>query len=266
MLTTIKPCRFDRPLRVVCRRRGAALLEVIFALTILLLAMGVIGMAFRNGQVNMERSDRLARAMAMTERLVVEMDSGLLELEELEQSGWFGEESIPGLSWRVEVVPEDQLPELLRIAVHVYLGDPDGTEDERQHVLTTHVYRMKPRGIDFERDFGFDQDQIDQLTEVIPGGAAVFDPQNFDPRALAQLDMETLIELLPELIQAFGGGLVSGEMGNIIQAVQSGDTSALGGLANQLQNQQGGNTGGDSGNSSDGKEPRSFQEAGGGRR
>lgn len=213
------------------------LLEVVISLGILLVAMGVIGLAFNNGRQKVEFAERMIRAMLMTEKLVAEMDTDLLDLEDREQSGWFGGESIPGMSWRVEVNPADQIPGMLEIDISIYMGDPDGSADERQLLLFTRVERIEPRGIDFEKDFGMDEDQIAQLTDLIPGGTQFLDPTNFDPRSLAQMDLDTLVDLLPTLIQAFGSSLGQGQIDQLIQAVQSGD---LGALQNAAGAQQGG--------------------------
>ncbi len=212
------------------------LLEVVVSLAILILAMGVIGLAFNNGNYRVNRAEERIQALIMTERLIAEMDTKILDLEEITEgsgeSGFFGEESIEGLSWRVEVESSPRVEGLLEVDFFIYMGDPDD-EDERQFVMHTRVFRPEPRGIDFERDFGLDEDQIQLLMDAIPGGAAVLDPTNFDPRSLAQLPLDDLIELLPTLIQAFGGNFGGLQMDQIIEAVQSGDTQALQDIAGQ---------------------------------
>jgi hypothetical protein len=171
----------------------------------------------------------------MTERLLSELDLGLIEMTAQELTGGFGEESIPGMTWKIEWGPDINLQGIVKIDVSIFMGDPDGPEDRRQFVSTTHVYRAEPRNINFETDFGFTQDQIDQLTEAIPGGAAVFDPANFDPRSIAQLPLETLRDLLPALIEAFGAGMLSGgQLDTLLQAARSGDVGALQDMAGQM--------------------------------
>lgn len=226
------------------------LLEVVISLGILLVAMGVIGLAFNNGRQKVEFAERMVRAMLMTEKLIAEMDTALLDLKDQEQSGWFGEESIPGMSWRVEVNPSSRVKGLLEVDISIYMGDPDGSADEHQLLLATRVERAEPRGIDFQKDFGLDEDQIAQLTDAIPGGAQVLDPTNFDPRSLAQLDLDSLVELLPTLIQAFGANLGQGQIDQLIQAAQSGD---LGALQNAAGTQPGGTQPGGTGNSIGGR-------------
>ena len=99
---------------------------------ILLLTMSVVGLTFRNGQYNIELAERMTRARLMTERLTAEMDTGLLDLEEREQSGYFGAETMPNMSWRLEVEDSTRVEGLLEIDIYVYMGDPDGTDDERR--------------------------------------------------------------------------------------------------------------------------------------
>ncbi|MFH1418856.1 MAG: hypothetical protein ABII12_11305 [Planctomycetota bacterium] len=222
-----------RPAAGLHRRCGAALLEVVVALSILLVAMSVVGLVFRNGQHYAELTDQMTRAMMLTERLLAEIDTGILELEEREQVGWFGDEGPPNMAWRVAFTPHEDMDDLLDIDIEIHLGDPEGEDEEHQLILFTRVQRPKPRGIDFEKDFGLDQDQIDQLTDLIPGGAAVLDPTDFDPRLLASLDLDELVDLLPTLIQAFGTSLGGGQLDGILQAVQSGDLGAIQDLGQQ---------------------------------
>ncbi len=225
------------------RRCGAALLEVVVALSILLVAMSVVGLVFRNGQHYAELTDQMTRAMMLTERLLAEIDTGILELEEREQVGWFGEEGPPNMSWRVSFTPHEDFDDLLDIDIEIHLGDPEGEDDEHQLILFTRVQRPEPRGIDFEKDFGLDQDQIDQFTDLIPGGEAVLDPTDFDPRVLASLELDELVELLPTLIQAFGTNLGGGQLDGILQAAQSGDLGAIQDLGQQAIQGAGGGTG-----------------------
>jgi len=216
-----------------CRRgrRGVALLEVVVSISILLVAMAVIGLAFRNGQYNLQRSERITRAMLLTERLLAELDTGYLEIEEREQSGWFDVEAEEGMSWFVEINPDDNIDGLLKVDITIFLGDPEGTDEEHVRILSTHVFRPEPMGIDFERDFGLDEDQITQLTDAIPGGEAVIDPTDFDPRDLARLDLDTLVEILPALMEALGVNLGAGQLNQILGGSGGADLSGLQNLA-----------------------------------
>ena len=135
-------------------RRAAALLEVVVSLSILLMAMAVVGAVFRNGQLTIERAQRMSRARVLTERLLVEMDTGYLDMKERQLSGLFGEESMPGMSGRIEINPHERIQRLLDVDVYIYLGDPDGPEEQRTLVMATRVQRPEPRGMDFKEDMG----------------------------------------------------------------------------------------------------------------
>lgn len=218
-------------------RGGAALLEVVISVTILLAAMLVVGGAFHNGIYYIERAERMSRARIMSERMLVELETGILDMKEREQSGYFGEEALPGMSWRVEINPHDRIPRLLTVDIYIYMGDPDAAPGETERILFTRVLHAEPRGIDLKEDAGLDDDQITQLMEAIPGGAGVADPANLDLRTLAQMDLDQLAELLPTLIQAFGVNISNGQMSQAITALQSGDLSALQGAAQQVGGQ-----------------------------
>lgn len=222
---------------------------MVVALSILLVAMAVVGATFRNGSQNVMLAERMNQAQLLTERLLTEMDVGLIPLNVPEQgmpneelSGWFGEDAPPGMSWKLEITSDENLPDMLKVGVSIFLGDPEASDDQHQRLLTTYVVRVIPRPLNLETDFGFTQEQMDQLTEAIPGGAAILDPTQFDPRMIASLDIETLRELLPALIQALGGGMLGGQLDSILQAAQRGDLSGLQNLGNQLSGlqQQGG--------------------------
>lgn len=232
-----KPVRRRLPAPGAARQcRALVLLEVVISLGILLLTIAVVGMIFRNGRENVELAERMSRGMIMTERLIAEMDtnSGLLNLDEREQSGFFREdETIKDMSWKITADPSQRVEGLLEIDIDIFIGNPEGEIEERQFVMSTRLFRALPRGIDLENDFGLEEEQITSLTDAIPGGAQVIDPNNFDPRALASMDMETLIELLPTLIAAFGDQFAGGQLDQIIAAIQSGDRDALNRMAGQ---------------------------------
>lgn len=209
------------------RRRGAVLLEVVVSIGILLMSMAVVGLVFRNGQLSIHRAERITRAMLLTEQLLVELDTNILELDEQELVGSFEVEAENGMAYRIEINPDINHEGLLRVDLDIFLGDPDGADGERVRILSTHVFRPLPMGLDFERDFGFDQEQIDQLTDAIPGGVAVLDPTNFDPRDLAGLDLDTLVEILPALMEALGLSLGSAQLTQMMQAASQGDIGSL---------------------------------------
>ncbi|MCB9853628.1 MAG: hypothetical protein H6819_11075 [Phycisphaerales bacterium] len=234
MSDAVRPCR-----------RGAALLEVVIALGLLLTAMVAIGVVFRNGQYFIEKAEVRTRAMLLTEKLITTLDTGVdqdrdgfpdIDMLEREQSGYFNtmgiQESIPGMSWGIESEPSQRVDGIYEIDINIYMGDPDD-EEARENVLRTRIVRVEPRGFDFERDFGLDETQIEDLTNLIPGGSQLFDPANFDPRILAQLPADQLVEMLPALLQAFGSQLGAGQIDQLLNAVNSGNLGNLQNAANQ---------------------------------
>lgn len=223
-------------------RRAAALLEVVVAISILLLGMAVVGMAFSNGAIYVERAERLSRTMELTQRLTGELASGITVVGENQASGGFGDaaprdEAGRELCWHIAVTPADQVPGLVNIEIEIFMGAPDSKPEERQHVLTTYAQQAVFVPLNMQRDFGMTQEQMDLLTQAIPGGKEVFDPAGFDPRSVARLDMDMLKQLLPLLIQAFGGQAVAEHLDDIIKALQTGDTSGLQDLAQQAGKQ-----------------------------
>ncbi len=259
-----------RPIRARDLHRGLVLLEVVVSLGVLLVAIAVVGVVFHNGQENVVRAEKLMRGMIMSERLIAEIDtnSGLLDVEQREQSGYFrDEETLAGMSWKVTANPSQRVEGLLEIDVEIFIGDPDGEPEMREYVMGTRIFRALPRGIDLENDFGLDEEQVTQITDQIPGGAQLIDPRNFDPRMLASLDMDTLIEMLPTLIAAFGQNFAGGQLDQIIAALQSGDTSALQQIAGQRGGMglPGGMGGGGQGGAQQGGGQQGGGQPGGGR-
>ncbi len=214
-------------------RRGAALLEVVIALSILLVAMSAIGVVFRTGLFHVEHAERMNQATLMTDRLLTAVDLGMLAPGDREQTGVFSGETISGMSWSIEAQPIEAMPGLYHVRVSIFMGDPEGSDKERQHLLTTYVLRAEPRNVNLETDFGIPAEQLEMITDAIPGGSALFDPTSFNPRSIAQLDLDTLREMLPMILQALGIALNPGQMDQLMQAAQKGDLGGLQNIAGQ---------------------------------
>lgn len=225
--------------QVASKRRAAALLEVVIALSVLLVCMAAIGVIFRNGMHYIERAEELARADIMTERLIGQIETGITAVDVGETIGDFGDEGAPGMVFRVLVNPDANVTDLLRVDIDVFVGNP-AEDDNARLVTSTHLLRAAPKGIDFARDFGFEEEQLAKVTEAIPGGEAVLDVNNFDPKSLASLDLDMLVQMLPTLMQAMGGNLAGGDLSTLLQAAARGDTSMLQQLSQGMQNAQGG--------------------------
>ena len=53
-------------------------------------------------------------------------------------------------------------------------------------------------------DFGVDEERIEKLIEAVPD--ADFDPYAFDPSFLASMELDDLVAVLPDLLEALGIG------------------------------------------------------------
>ena len=113
--------------------------------------MSVIGITFSNGAHYIEQAELLARADIMTERLVGQIETGITGVSAGETIGDFGEEGVPGMTFRVLVNPDPDVADLLRVDIDVFMGNPAEDENARL-VSSTHLLRAAPKGIDFARD------------------------------------------------------------------------------------------------------------------
>jgi hypothetical protein len=196
-------------------RRAALLLEVVIALTILVAALGVLGGQLAGGLDMTAYAEQQTRAAQLTDRVMglLELDPEILErfVDEDVVDGDFGD-SHPGWFWRVSLEPTD-VENLARVKLEVlYQSDPDRQEriDDARPVRTVHLLKTPPPQIDLARDFGVDEEQLQQITESLP--IPGLENGNLDPLALAQaITPETLPELLPALLpliqQFLGAGL-----------------------------------------------------------
>src|SRR5204862_100983 len=139
------------------------------------------------------------------------------------------------------------------ITVRIVSKDPQGKSDDETPILLTHFLRAEKKNLNLQEDLGLSEDQIGQLTEAIPGGAAMLDPTHFDPTSLARLDMDTLQAILPTLMQSLGGAGGAGGLAGLAGAAGG----AAGLNPNQLAGGQGGQgqRGGQGGNRQGGAPP-----------
>ncbi len=204
------------------------LLEVVLAISILLIGISVCGLALNNNLQDVKKGEALTRAMLLTEELMTRMDAGQVQMDQTEQSGEFGDSTTrsptdPVFGYSLSIVPVEQEPEILRVEATILVRDPTLPEQPARELLVTKTLRAKPRPLNLKEDFGMSDDQLKMLTDSVPGGAQVLDPENFDPRSLAKMDMDSLAELMPMIMQAMSSGQLSGL-----------DPSALGGAGGGL--------------------------------
>jgi len=226
-------------------RRGAMLLEVVLALSILLIAIAVCGLALNNNLADVKKGESLTRAMLLTEELLTRVDAGQIQMDQTEQSGEFGDpdtrsESDPLFSYSLSIVPVEQEPDILRVEATIFERNPSDSTDGAKQVLVTKTLRAKPRPLNLKEDFGMSDEQLQMLTDSVPGGTQVLDPENFDPRSIAQLDMDTLAQLMPLIMQAMSSGQLSGQ--DLSKMGQGGGLPS--GLTGQLQQAAGGSSSG----------------------
>ena len=106
-------------------RRGLSLLEVLLALAILGVAMGILAQAMLNATNNGISAQRLATAQLLAESKISELQLGLLPLLSTDWTDL----AIPGNSdawyYRIDVLPSET-PNLTRLTVTVS-NDPDSS-------------------------------------------------------------------------------------------------------------------------------------------
>ncbi len=211
-------------------RRGVLLLEVVIALSILLIAIAVCGSAINNSLLSVKRGEEMTRAMMLSEEILARLDTGEITYDQ-EQSGNFEDRGQRDLRYELKVTPVEQDPDLLRVEISILENDPTTGDGQTRPVLVTRALRAKPKPINMKNDFGMTDEQLKMLTDAIPGGSQVIDPENFDPASLAKLDMNTLVQLLPVIMQAMQSGQLNpqmmGDLGQLGQGGQGGFPSGM---------------------------------------
>lgn len=189
---------------------------------IVVASLGLISSQLLGGLQMTAYSDEQTRANQLADRILglIEMDPDSLQqlFENQEADGDFGEQ-LPGWYWRVTVEPILDVEGLGQVTVEVLrapgaeFGDPI---DRAAPVRVLHLLRADPGRINLAEDFGISEEQLTILQETIP--IAEFDPTNLDPLAIASLDPEMLMEVLPQilpLLGAFGGSGPGGAGGDV---------------------------------------------------
>lgn len=197
--------------------RGAVLLEVIVALGLLVFGLAAVGLQINAGLDAARSADIGSRAVMLVDTKLAELDSGVVRPEGLddELKGDFGV-IYPGYSWRMQFRKTD-IEEFYMVtleigynasAVEEQIASPQRELeiDEKGTKIINTVYRLyaKPAVVNLQRDFGFDQTQLDELAQMVP--IPGFDPSNIDPTAVSQLDPEMLQQLLPIIQEILNQG------------------------------------------------------------
>ena len=215
-------------------QRGALLLEVILSLTILFMGMTVIGIQMRASVATGYENERLTQAVMLAEAKLAQLDVGAINLQRDMSSdgvieGDFGM-SFPGYFFRFTIEPHDDLEDIFEVTTDILYGPPaydlePGDIEDGEVVLTMYSFRPTPPTLNLQRDFGVTDDQMEELASALPPD---LDPAEFSPRAFADMDLATMLELMPMFLEMFGQGFGFSQE-QLQQAMQMGllDSSAL---------------------------------------
>ncbi|MCH8854257.1 MAG: hypothetical protein IID41_16635 [Planctomycetes bacterium] len=193
-------------------RRGALLLEVILAMTILFMGMSIIGIQLQTSIKIGYDNERRTQALMLAEGKLAQLDSGAINLEremgaDGVMEGDFGK-SFPGYFFRFTMEPHDDLEDIFEVTTEILYGPPEddlepGDIEDADTVMVLHSFRATPPTLNLQRDFGVSDEQIEELTASLPPD---LDPLDFSPAAFAEMDLATLMELMPQLLEIFGQG------------------------------------------------------------
>ncbi len=196
----------------VWRRRSALLLEVILALTILFMGMAVIGIQLRTATATGYENERMTQALMLAEAKLGQLDIGSINLQRDMSGdgiieGDFGR-SFPGYFFRFTIEPHDDLEDMFEVTTQILYGPPEddlepGDIEDAQVVLTLFSFRPTPPTLNLQRDFGVNDEQMEELAASLPPD---LDPADLSPAAFAEMDLETLLELMPQFLEIFGRG------------------------------------------------------------
>ncbi len=199
-------------IRNLHRRRGALLLEIILALTILFMGMSIIGIQLQTSIKIGYDNERRTQALLLAEAKLAQLDSGALNLQremgaDGVMEGDFGK-SFPGYFFRFTMEEHEDLEDVFEITTEILYGPPEddlepGDIEDSEVVLVLYSFRATPPTLNLQRDFGVTDEQIEELTASLPPD---LDPLDFSPAAFAEMDLETLMELMPQFLEIFGQG------------------------------------------------------------
>ncbi|MCP4245448.1 MAG: hypothetical protein GY778_00210 [bacterium] len=189
------------------------LLEVMLAMTLLVLGLATIGAQVQRSFDTAHDTHRTLRAINLVESKLAELEAELIpnidEAIEDELEEEFGR-LFPDYAWRLRIDPT-QTPELWLVRLDILYQrrlDVDEEEfdfEEAEVVYSVRTLRATPATIDPARDFGADEETLERLTEAF-GGLEV-DVSNLSPRLLAGLPTDQLLAGLAAMQEA---GLLQG--------------------------------------------------------
>lgn len=193
-------------------RRAYLLLETVLATGLLVTGLAVVGAKVQSSHRAIRQMDLDIRASLLLQQQLAELDMGLIELESIDE---FEEDDFgprhPDWGWRMRI-ENTALETMYRITVEVlYLRREDEyTQDSFLHddaelLLTRYVFRPVPRTLDFQRDFGIDDEGLEELQQKLDdANINDLDLRDFDPSILANVDVDQLMRMLPVVMDVFG--------------------------------------------------------------
>ena len=208
------------PSRSGTRCLGYLLMEVVIALGLLTLGLATIGIQIQKAYDTSRDTQRILRAMHLAESKLAELDARLIEdvdeaiEDDLEEE--FGR-LFPDFAWRLRLDPT-QTEDLWLVQLHILYQERQDVEEEEfefeeaEVVYTLRTLRATPATIDPARDFGADEETMENLAAALAG--TDLDPNNLDLSLLNQIPTEQLLELLVAFQEA---GLLEGvNLGSIL--------------------------------------------------
>ncbi len=199
-------------IRNLHRRRGALLLEIILARTILFMGMSLIGIQLQTSIKIGYDNERRTQALLLAEAKLAQLDSGAINLEremgaDGVMEGDFGR-SFPGYFFRFTMEEHKDLEDIFEVTTEILYGPPEedlepGDIEDAEVVMVLYSFRATPPTLNLQRDFRVTDDQFEEFAALLPPD---LDPLDLSPNELGRMDLETLMELMPQLLEIFGAG------------------------------------------------------------
>lgn len=189
-------------------RRGYLLLEVVLAIGLLLLGLSVIGGQIQSSQDAAYDARDMARYLMLVDMKLAELDAGLVPFDQEADQEVEGDftRRFPDYGWRMRLDPT-VTENLWLITLEILYNPRETIEDEfepddAEVVHKVYLMRSTPPQVDLQADYGLTDEAIANLSDQLP--IEDFDPTNFDPSLLRNLDTEELLGMLPAFIQMMG--------------------------------------------------------------
>lgn len=194
-------------------RLGFVLLETLIATTLLVLGLAVIGTQVQRAYFETLEMERRTRALMLAESKLAELDTGLIVFDSLDEvmEEPFGP-LFPDWGFRITVQPTltEGLNQIhLEILYFMRNYDRDDFDFEQAKVIhELYTFRMTPRRIDLQLDYGMDEESVNKLNELLSGVGMEIPVDGFPLQDfLRSADIADIMSLLSdeELLQAMGG-------------------------------------------------------------